>query len=141
MKLVDANILLNAVNESAADRGRSRGWLDQSLSGSAPVGFAWNAMLAFVRVSTHPRLFDRPLTISQATGQVSAWLGAASAYVLQPTAGHADVLSRLLLEVGTGGNLTNDAHLAALSIEHRATVVTLDRDFARFPGVRWELPR
>lgn len=140
MKLVDANVLLYAVNEASPHHERSRSWLDAALSGAATVGLAWVPMLAFLRISTRPGLFPRPLNIATAAAVVDAWLAAPAARMVHPSARHPQVLAELLGQVGSGGNLVNDAHLAALAIEHRAQVVTFDTDFARFAGVRWELP-
>lgn len=140
MKLVDANVLLYAVNADAAHHERSRRFLDAALSGSDTVGFAWVALLAFVRLTTKASLFPHPLSVDAAMDQVTSWLSAPPAVVLEPTVDHASTLTRLLTAVGTGGNLVNDAHLAALSIEHRCAIVSFDNDFGRFPGVRWELP-
>jgi len=140
MNLVDANILLYAVNTDATHHQESRAWLDRSLSGEATVAFSWIALLAFVRLSTKVGLFPAPLTIDGAFDRVDAWLSAPSAVVVEPTPEHSRVLRRLLTPVGVGGNLVNDAHLAALSIEHRGVVVSYDNDFSRFPGVTWETP-
>jgi uncharacterized protein len=138
--IVDANVLLYAVDSASAHHERSRAWLDSSLSGAEAVGFAWIALLAFIRVGTNPGIFPAPMTADEATAQVERWLGAPAALVVQPTARHASVLRGLLRETGTAGNLTTDAHLAALAIEHGADIVSHDRDFARFPGVRHRLP-
>ncbi len=140
MRLVDANVLLYAVNTASAHHDSSRTWLDEAVGGREPVGFAWTVLLAFLRLSTHPSVFARPLTPDEATGIVRAWLAQPAAVIVEPTARHADVLAGLLAEAGTAGNLVNDAHLAALAIEHAATVTTFDADFGRFPGVRWERP-
>ena len=136
MWLVDANVLLYAVNETAPNHAASRAWLDGALNETVPVAFSWTALLAFLRLATHPAVFKNPLTVDEATAQVRAWLAAPAAVVAEPTARHGDVLSGLLAETGTAGNLVNDAHLAALAAEHAATIVTFDRDFTRFPGVR-----
>jgi toxin-antitoxin system PIN domain toxin len=138
--IVDANVLLYAVDSASAHHERSRAWLDSSLSGAEAVGLAWIALLAFIRVGTNPGIFPAPMTADQATAQVESWLGAPAALVVQPTARHASVLRGLLRETGTAGNLTTDAHLAALAIEHGADIVSHDRDFARFPGVKHRLP-
>ncbi len=140
MTLVDANVLLNAINRSAPDHEAAKRWLDAALSGGAPVGLAWVVLLAVLRLATRPGLFQRPLTTDEATALLAGWLTAPAATVLHPGAGHLEVLARLLGSVGTAGNLTTDAHLAALAVEHHATVVTFDADFARFPGVRWSRP-
>jgi toxin-antitoxin system PIN domain toxin len=140
VKIVDANVLLYAVNADAPRHGDARRWLDDSLSLGATVGFSWIALLAFVRLSTKPGIFPAPLSTSEALDDVDAWLGAPSAQVVEPTARHPSLVRGLLGAVGVGGNLVNDAHLAALSIEHRGAIVSYDSDFGRFPGVDWELP-
>lgn len=140
MKLVDANVLLYAVNSDSRHHVASRSWLDDALSGDDTVAFAWIALLAFVRLSTKAGLFPRPLVVEEAMDRVDAWLGAGPAVVLEPGARHPAILRDLLRSVGSGGNLVNDAHLAALAVEHRATIVSFDNDFGRFPGVAWTLP-
>lgn len=140
MRLVDANVLLYAVNVDAEHHERSRRWLDAALSSRDTVAFAWIALLAFVRLATKPGLFPHPLTAEQAMDRVEAWLGAPPAVVVAPTIDHARILRGLLDDVGVGGNLVNDAHLAALALEHRCTIVSFDNDFSRFDGVDWEPP-
>ena len=140
MKLVDANVLLYAVNRDAVHHERSRRWIDGALSGEDTVAFAWIALLAFVRLSTKVGLFPVPLTVDQAMDRVDAWVGAGPAVVVEPTAHHGTILRALLHSVGVGGNLVSDAHLAALAIEHRCGILSFDNDFARFPGVDWTLP-
>jgi len=140
MKLVDANILLYAVNTDAAHHERSVRWLDGALSGADTVAFAWVALLAFVRLSTKAGLFPSPLGVEGAMDRVDAWLGAAPAVVVEPTVDHQRILRDLLRPLGSGGNLVNDAHLAALSIEHRCGIVSFDNDFDRFAGVDWTVP-
>ena len=140
MKLVDANVLLYAVNTDAAHHERSVRWLDGALSGADTVAFAWVALLAFVRLSTKAGLFPSPLGVEGAMDRVDAWLGAAPAVVVEPTVDHQRILRDLLRPLGSGGNLVNDAHLAALSIEHRCGIVSFDNDFDRFAGVDWTVP-
>lgn len=135
MRLVDANVLLYAVNVDARHHEESRRWLDGALSGSATVAFAWVALLAFVRLSTKVDLFPSPLSLDGAMDRVDAWLGAAPAVVVEPSVDHARLVRSLLRPLGVGGNLVNDAHLAALAIGHRCEIVSYDRDFSRFPGV------
>ena len=140
MVVVDANVLLYAVDSASTHHEQSRSWLDTSLDGAEAVGLAWIALLAFIRIGTNPAILPTPMTVDEATAQVEAWLGAPAAVVAQPTARHAGLLRGLLGESGTAGNLTTDAHLAALAIEHGAEIVSYDRDFARFAGVRHRLP-
>ncbi|GAT08955.1 type II toxin-antitoxin system VapC family toxin [Mycolicibacterium novocastrense] len=140
MKLVDANVLLYAVNSASTHHEASRRWLDGALSGSDSIGFAWLPMLAFVRLSTKIGLFPSPLAPSDAIRQVLDWTTAPGATTIGPTARHGDILHGLLARSGTGGNLVNDAHLAALAIEHRASIVSYDSDFRRFEGIRLDTP-
>ncbi|MBX7432652.1 type II toxin-antitoxin system VapC family toxin [Mycobacterium sp. Y57] len=140
MKIVDANVLLYAVNSASEHHRASRRWLDDALSGSDTVGLAWVPMLAFVRLTTKIGLFPRPLQPGDALAQVSEWCSAPGAVIVAPTPRHGDVLGALLGRVGTGGNLVDDAHLAALALEHRATIVSYDSDFSRFDGLRWSRP-
>jgi hypothetical protein len=138
--VVDANVLLYAVDRASAHHEPSLSWLDAALAGTEAVGLAWVVLLAFVRLATSPAVFPTPLSPDQAIGQVEAWLAAPAAVVAQPTPRHAALLRGLLHDTGTAGNLTTDAHLAALALEYGAGIVSFDRDFARFPGVKHRLP-
>lgn len=140
MKIVDANVLVYAVNSASEHHLPSVRWLDGALSGADTVGFAWVPLLAFVRLTTKDGLFPSPLSPRKAVGQVEDWLSSPNAVVVHPGARHVDILGRMLSQVGTGGNLANDAHLAALAVEHRAGIVSYDSDFGRFEGVRWHRP-
>lgn len=140
MILVDTNVLVYAVNEEAAAHQRAERWLRQALVGTETVGFAWNVLLGFVRVSTLRAAFPRPLDASTALDLVDDWLAATHTSIVHPTAQHASLLRNLLGDLGTAGNLVQDAHLAALSIEHRASICSFDRDFQRFRGVKVFLP-
>lgn len=140
MKIVDANVLLYAVNRDAPLHLRARRFLDGALSGPETLAFAWVVLLAFLRLSTRPDLFPRPLTPQQAFDVVEAWLGAPAAVVVHPTVRHLAVLRGLVAPLGTAANLVSDAHLAALAVEHDAMLVSFDRDFGRFPGLRWQEP-
>lgn len=140
MRIVDANVLLYAVNSSSEHHEASRRWLDGALSGNDVVGLAWVAMLAFARLTTKHGLFPSPLRPDDAMAQITAWCSAPGAVIVNPTARHADVLAALVSSVGTGGNLVSDAHLAALALEHRARIVSYDNDFGRFEGVQWDIP-
>jgi toxin-antitoxin system PIN domain toxin len=134
--VVDANVLLYAVNESSPKHDAARGWLDDALSAGEAVGFAWVALLAFLRLATHRAVFSAPLEPEVALGIVRAWLDQPPAVVVDPTGRHLDLLAGLLGEAGTGANLVSDAHLAAIAIEHGATLVSFDADFGRFRGLR-----
>jgi uncharacterized protein len=134
VKLVDANVLLYAVNESVDKHDESREWLDGTLNSREPVGLSWITLLAFLRLSTKVGLFPSPLSVAEALDRVRLWQQKAE--LVEPTTRHLAVLSGLLESAGTGGNLVSDAHLAALAVEHDATIVTYDSDFSRFTGVR-----
>jgi toxin-antitoxin system PIN domain toxin len=138
--IVDANVLLYAVDSTARHHESALAWLDPSLAGAEAVGLAWVALLAFIRISTNPSYFPSPMTVDEAVSQAESWLDAPAAVIAHPTARHLAVMGGLLREAGTGGNLATDAHLAALAIEHRAEIVSYDRDFGRFSGVRHRLP-
>ena len=140
MKLVDANLLLYAVNEDAPLHAQARRWLEEALSGTEAVAFTWGVLLAFLRLSTRAAIFPRPLRIEEAFAVIESWLSQPCATVVHPTERHARLLRDLLLPLGTGGNLTADAHLAALALEHGAELCSCDGDFARFPGLRWKNP-
>jgi toxin-antitoxin system PIN domain toxin len=139
VKVVDANVLLYAVNAQSRQHENARGWLTAALNGDESIAFAWVSILAFVRVATHSRIFTAPLSPARAFEYVDDWLAQPPAMTIEPTIRHPGVLRGLLEIAGTGGNLTNDAHLAAIAIEHGAEVVTFDRDFRRF-GVRLQVP-
>jgi hypothetical protein len=141
VKVVDANVLLYAVNSDAERHEQARSWLDSTLSGRGVVGFSWIALLAFIRLSTKPGLFPSPLSTQDAMDRVREWLAPGNAVLLESTDRHIDVLAGLLGSVGTSGNLINDAHLAALAIEHGGEVISYDHDFGRFPGLRWSPPQ
>ncbi len=140
MKLVDANVLLYAVDELSPHHERAKRWLEEQLSGSATFAFAWAVLLAFVRLVTNPRVFAAPMTAEEALDLVDSWLEQPSATVVHPTDRHSRLMRELLAPLGTAGNLVSDAHLAALSIEHGAELCSADSDFARFPRVRWLNP-
>ncbi|MCL2803774.1 MAG: PIN domain-containing protein [Micrococcales bacterium] len=141
MKLVDTNVLVYAAFAGSRHHSDARGWLDAALTRGEPVGFAWFALVGFVRLATNPRVADPALTRAGALEFVDAWLGAPSAHVLEAGSRHADFLREMLAATSASPDLVNDAHLAAIAREHKATVITFDSDFRHFPGVRWEQPR
>jgi uncharacterized protein len=138
--LVDANILIYAANRSSQQHEVARRWLDAALGGGESVGLAWIVLLAYLRVVTHPRLLEAPITAAVALEQIARWRQASAARIVHPGERHAEVLERLLADLPVAGNLVNDVHLAALATEHGARVASFDRDFARFPGLRTEVP-
>lgn len=140
MRLVDANVLLYAVNADAPHHAAAHSWLDDALNDREAIGFAWVVLLAFLRLATRPGLFPRPLALDEAATVVELWLDQPAAIVVHPSERHLSLLRGLLGTVGTAANLVNDAHLATLALEHRAEIVSFDRDFERFEGVRWRSP-
>ena len=140
MRIVDANVLLYAVNTASEHHRASRLWLDAALSGADTVGLAWVPLLAFVRLTTKHGLFPTPLSAHDATRQVTEWCSAPGAVLVIRHPGMPMSSPTCSNKVGAGGNLVNDAHLAALAIEHRARIVSYDSDFGRFGGLRWDTP-
>lgn len=140
MILVDANLLLYAYQPRAAQHAASREWLEAALNGRELVRFAWVSLWAFVRIATHPRVFEQPLSAAEAQQAVGAWLAQPSVDVLDPGDRHWEILCQLMHSGQASGPLVMDAVLAAIAIEHGATLYTTDRDFARFEGLRWSNP-
>ena len=140
MKIVDLNVLLYAVNENAVHHRTALRWWHNSANGGEPIGFPWTVLLGFLRLSTNPAVFSRPLEPESAIRKVDSWLSLPVARLVREKDEHWEILRRLLAETGTAGNLTTDAHLAALAISHGAVLVSSDNDFSRFKGLRWENP-
>jgi toxin-antitoxin system PIN domain toxin len=138
--IVDANVLLYAVDEGSPFHQPSKTWLERALNGPVRIGLPWNSLCAFVRISTHPRASANPLAVSEAWQFVEEWLQAEPAWIPVPTARHAQVFQELLMKGDLRGNLVTDAHLAALAIEHGVGVCSVDSDFARFPKLEWVNP-
>ena len=140
MKLPDVNLLLYAIDTSAPRHHAARSWLEGQLSGTETFAFSWSVLLAFLRLSTSTRIFAEPLAPEEAFDTIDSWLAQPCTTVVHPTDRHAALLRELLEPLGTAANLTTDAHLAALSVEHGAELCSSDRDFSRFPMVRWSDP-
>jgi uncharacterized protein len=136
----DVNLLLYAYDDAAKHHAAAKAWLEESLSGEESVGFAWVVLMGYVRISTNPRVYSEPLGVDEALDVVESWLRQDVAVLLYPDTDHLMTFRRLLEPLGAAGNLTTDAHLAALAIEHRATLISYDNDFSRFPGLRWRTP-
>ena len=140
MLIVDLNLLLYATNRDAADHAAARSWWESVLSGETPVGLAWAVILGFIRIATNARILPSPLSFEQAAGLVEEWLEQPPVRIVQPTDRHWGIVRQLLEPLGTAANLTSDAHLAALAIEHGARLCSSDRDFGRFPHLQWSDP-
>lgn len=136
----DANLLVYAVNSESPRHEEANAWLDQILSGTEPIGFSWATLVGFVRLVTRSAVVPKPLSAEQALEVVALWLARPNVVVIDPGPRHFDLLRGLLMAVGTAGNLTSDAHLAAVALEHGAEVHSTDADFGRFPGLRWRNP-
>lgn len=136
MILIDSNLLLYAYHASSEQYEHSRRWLEEVFDGPEPVGLPWATILAFLRLSTNPRIFGQPLSITEAVAIVTEWMTRPAVTIVHPGENHWEVLSALLPGSQVRAALVMDAHLAALAIEHGATLCTTDRDFARFPKLR-----
>jgi len=137
VKLLDVNLLIYAVDESSARFAQAHPWVEGVLGGRETVAVPWVVLLAFIRLTTNPRVMTSPFSSDEALDVVDGWLARSNVVVVHPTERHAAVLRELLAPVGTAGNLVTDAHLAALAIEYGAELNSCDADFSRFTGVRW----
>jgi hypothetical protein len=140
MIVPDVNLLVYTYNRHAPRHAQARKWWEATLNGSVPVGIPWAVGCGFIRVMTHPAVLDPPLPVERAVGLVRSWLDRPIVQVLDPGPRHLEILARLLAGLGVGGNLTTDAHLAAIAIEHQCEIHSNDTDFGRFPGLRWRNP-
>lgn len=136
MILLDANVLLYAYNASDRHHEKARSWLERTFIRPEPIGFAWTTVLAFLRLSTNPRVFEHPFLPEEAVPLVSSWIARPNAIILQPGERHWQIFRKLLTETLARGPLVMDAHLAALALEHGAELATTDKDFVRFQGLR-----
>jgi hypothetical protein len=140
MILVDVNLLLYAYHPRAAQHEASRQWLEAVLAGPEFVRFSWLGLWAFLRITTNPRVFEHPLSAVEAWAAVDAWLAQPNAGILEPGERHREILGALMRDGQATGPTVMDAVVAALAVEHGATLCTTDRDFARFPALDWTNP-
>ena len=140
MIVVDANLLIYAYDLDSAHHKKSLSWLEELLSGVEAVGLPWQSVSAFLRVITNRRLPGTRVTLEQAVQVVDQWLQQPNVQVLVPADQHWSVLRQMILEGRASGPLVSDAEIAAITIEQGAVLHTTDRDFARFPGLRWKNP-
>lgn len=140
MILPDVNLLVHAYNTDSPVHVAARRWWEERLNGTQPVGLAWAGVLGFIRITTHRQVLSNPIPVATACSHARAWISQPYVTLLDPGTRHAEILFGLLETLGTAGNLTTDAHLAALAIEHQAELHSTDADFGRFPGVRWINP-
>jgi toxin-antitoxin system PIN domain toxin len=140
MKIVDINLLIYAINKDTPHHSQAKNWLEASLSSEEPFGLAWIVILGFLRIITNGKIMPTPLSSEVALEIVDEWLGQPTARIIVPTEKHWDIFKELLKPLGTAANLTSDAHLAALAIEHGARLFSTDNDFSRFTKLRWANP-
>lgn len=140
MILPDVNVLIHAHNQDSPFHDRARNWWEECLRGTTGVGLAWVAILGFVRITTHRKVLDRPLDVDSVCARVESWLALPHVHIPHPADDHFSRLRTALKRLGTGGNLTTDAHLATLAMERGYVLYSTDADFARFPGLRWVNP-
>ncbi len=141
MRIPDANVLLYAIDSTSSHHPAARAWIENALSGTEAVGFAIVVLLAFVRISTNPRAMAAPLPPDEAFDQVEEWLAQPPSTMLHPGRRHVAIWRGLVEASGTAGNLTTDAHLSALALEHGATLASFDGDLHRFSGLSFEYLR
>lgn len=140
MILVDANLLLYAVVSDYEQHQAAHAWLDEQLNSPVRVGLPWVSVLAFLRISTNPRIFPDPLPMREAWLRAEGWLDAPTVWCPETTERHRTILERFLRGVASSSKLVSDAHLATLAIEHGLLLCSTDGDFARFDGLRWQNP-
>ena len=140
MLLLDANLLIYAYHAGSGEHAAAKAWVESAFSGAEAVGLPWLTILAFLCITTNQRVFERPLSIAKAQGIAASWLARPQVHPVEAGANFFNVLSTLLGPAQIKGPLVNDAAIAALAIEHGATLCTTDRDFARFPGLKWVNP-
>lgn len=140
MILLDVNLLVYAHDETSQHHPQARTWWENQLNGSQMVGLSWMALLGFIRLLTNPRVYQNPYSPPELLGVIGTWLELPQVKIIHPSGQHFILLSALIRQIGTAGNLTTDAHLAALAIERGLILQTTDADFARFPGLKWNNP-
>ena len=140
MVLVDVNILLYAFRSDSPDHEAYKGWLDSLVNSDGPYGVADAALASFVRIATHPRIFNPPSSLEQAIGFAAALRAQTNCVPVAPGPRYWDVFVRLCRDSGAKGNIVADAAFAALAVESGSEWVTTDRDYSRFPGLKWRHP-
>jgi toxin-antitoxin system PIN domain toxin len=138
--VIDANLLIYSYDSDSSDHKESRAWVEKIFSGAEPIGLAWQTVCAFLRVVTNRKVPGSRLTVEQAARIVEEWLEQPNVRMLVPGDEHWSVLKRMMLEGQASGALVSDAEIAALTMEYGGELYTADRDFARFPGLRWVNP-
>lgn len=140
MIIPDINLLIYAHNAADPQHALAKAWWESSINGSEPIGLPWIVMGGFIRLMTHPRVLEYPMPITEATGCVRSWLDQPTVIILEPGKKFPLIFFNFLENLGSGGNLTTDAHIAAIAVEKQGDVHSCDSDFARFEGLRWTHP-
>lgn len=140
MIVPDVNLLLYAVISGFPQHARAHAWWERTVNSSVRIGLTQPALFGFLRIVTNARVLESPLPVSDAVEYVRDWLAQPNVDLLVPGPNHLRIALDLLSEVGTAGNLTTDAQLAAYAIEHRGEIHSSDTDFARFPELKWTNP-
>lgn len=140
MIIPDINLLIYAYNSSARNHATARGWWEGTVESNQEVGVPWVVAMGYVRIMSSPRVMPQPISAETAIKDVRSWFAVPNVNTVGPGPRHLDILSLLLREIGVGGSLTTDAHLAAIAIEHQAELYSNDADFSRFSGLNWINP-
>lgn len=140
MVAFDANLPIYAYDADSPHQLAAGSWLDATLASNVEIGIPFSSILAFIRISTHPTLLRRPASVADALAVVDSWLARPNARILSPGPNHWAIFRNLYIVSKATGKVSTDIHIAALTIEHNATLYTSDRDFVRFPGLRWVNP-
>ena len=140
MILVDANLLVYANDESAAEHAVARAWFEGVLNRPTRVGLPWPSLLAFVRLVSNAAIVRLPVTPAAAWQRASEWLARDNVWIPLPGPQHGELLAEFFTDRRITSRMVPDAHLAALALEHGLTLCSTDGDFARFPGLRWQNP-
>ncbi len=140
MILLDANVLIYSAVTDSVHHAYMKSWLDKKLNSPVPIGIPWPSLLAFVRITTNPRIYSPPAASLEAWKVVNYWLSCPSVWIPLPGRNHHIILNRIITEIKPTANLVPDAHLASLAEEHGLIVYSTDSDFARFPSIRWVNP-
>jgi toxin-antitoxin system PIN domain toxin len=138
--VLDANLLLYAYDRASDKHAEARTWVEETFSSGNPVGLPWQTVSAFVRIVTNPRLSGRRFTAAEVVEIVEEWVSQPNVRMLGPGEQHWSFLRQMMLDGQARGPLVTDAQLAALTIEYGGVLHTTDRDFSRFPGLRWKNP-
>lgn len=140
MIVPDVNLLVYSYNADAPMHSSAKSWLEQLMSSEAELRLPWVSVLGFIRITTHTRAMQRPISGKRACSIVNSWLARDHVGIAIPGPRHMQILETLLNAAGVAAQLTTDAHLAAIAIEHQCELHSTDHDFGRFPGLRWKNP-